>query len=180
LATKLEENKSAFDKAELALNAENCFCIDWTLTQFDFAVVTKSGELRDIARALSVRSLQALSEGRHDDVVKDGQLCLELSDRITTDGVVVHGMLGTAIEGIGISVIVPGIDGASENQLNALANQLDDMMACQRSPEAEFDAWSTADNYFMWNNTITYWLDLSIASFVDMTSANDATRAMIV
>lgn len=104
-------------------------------------------------------SLQALSEGRHDDVVKDGLLCLKLADRITTDGTLVQGMVGTAIEGIGMETTIPGIDGASENQLNALASQLDDMMAWHRSQEAEFDAWSTADNYFMWNSTITYWLD---------------------
>ena len=180
LATKLEENKSAFDKVELALNAENCFCVDWTQIRFDFDVVTKSGDLRGVARALSTRSLQALSEGRHDDVIKDGLLCLKLADRISTDGTLVQGMVGAAIEGIGVGVIVPGIDGASEIQLNALASQLDDMMAWHRSEEAEFGAWSTADNYFMWNSTVTYWLDPLTFSFVDMTLANDAIRAMIV
>ena len=180
LANKLDNNRSTFDKVEVALAADNCFFVDWNSSRFDFAAMASASELRTIARALSARSLQALSEGRHDDVVKDGQLCFTLADRIATDGTLVLGMVGTAIEGIGVEAMRSGIDGATENQLNALASQLDGILDRYPSQKAEFDDWVAADKFFMWNSSVTYWLDTLSFSLFGLTSAYERIRTMLV
>ena len=159
LAAVIETQSEIYQKIEIALDAENCFRIDWSSDHFDFTS-NSSSELRETARALSMRALQSLSEGRHDDVIADGLLCFEVADRIAIDGILIDSLVATAIEGIGRSAAVSGIEGASADQLKKLVNRLDELFAACGEIDDEMDRLDRADDYFMSTNQSFHWLDL--------------------
>ena len=179
LAASIKAEAKIFEKIELALEAENCFCIDWSLTQFDFNE-TSGQELREVARALSARALQSLGDGRHDDVVTDGLLCLKVADASAIDGALIHSLIGTAIEGVGIAAAVPGIEGASAEQLKKAAMQLDEKIAFYGDVDTEMERLVKADRHYARSSFLTHWLGVLQASFLSESSAHEQIRASLI
>ena len=175
LAGKIKAESKLFEKIELALQAENCFCIDWSLAQMD-SNETAGQELREVARGLSERALQSLGDGRHDDVVADGLLCLKVADASATDGALIHSLIGTAIEGIGIGVAIPGIEGASAEQLKKAAMQLDEKIAFYGDADAEMERLIKADRHYARSSFLNHWLEALQASFLSESSSHEQVR----
>ena len=180
LAGKIQAQAKHFDNVELWLQAENCFSIDWNSFQFDLEQPLDSGScLRDLSRVLSIRALQSLSEGRHDDVVADGLLSLKLAEKVAIDGNFTLSLIGSVCEEIGVETIVSGIAGASSEQLEKAANQIDETIALFGTTEAEMERLVRADSYFMANANSFYWLDFLMLGFSD-DSPQDSIRYSLV
>ncbi len=180
LASDIKKQAKTFEKLELALDSKNCFWTDWRCQQFDFEMMDEASELRVIARALSTRSLQSLSEGRHDNVIKDGILCFKLADQITIDGNMVQALVGCACEGIGVVAIFPGIAESSDEHLKLLANHIDDKTTLHGSIDAELERLVKADEFFIRNSNAFYWLESLWYQLDDQASSRDAIRGMLV
>ena len=180
LASDIKKQAKTFENLEQTLDSKNCFWTDWRCQQFDFDMMDEASELRVIARALSTRSLQELSEGRHDNVIKDGILCFKLADQITIDGNMVQALVGCACEGIGVVAIFPGIAEASDEHLKLLANHIDDKTTLHGSIDAELERLVKADEFFIRNSNAFYWLESLWYQLDDQASSRDAIRGMLV
>ena len=180
LASDIKKQAKTFENLEQTLDSKNCFWTDWRCQQFDFDMMDEASELRVIARALSTRSLQELSEGRHDNVIKDGILCFKLADQITIDGNMVQACIGCACEGIGVVAIFPGIAEASDEHLKLLANHIDDKTTLHGSIDVELERLVKADEFFIRNSNAFYWLESLWYQLDDQASSRDAIRGMLV
>ena len=167
LANEMKKLAKTFEEIEIALNAENCFYIDWNSTQFDCDKSFVVNKLRTIALALSTRGLVSLSEGRHDEIIDDGLTCFKLGDRVTVDGTVSLTLSGIAYEFIGVEMVLPGIDKASVEPLQKLASYLDETTASRGTVDAEMDRLVAANDFFEWNSKSNHWIDILVEGFLD-------------
>jgi hypothetical protein len=181
LSSNLKTQTKYFEITESALRDDHCFVVDWSERHFDFqASVGNTAEFRQIARALSARALQSLGNGKHDDVVADGLLCYKLADQIAIDGGLLHSLIGTAVEGIGVEAAYSGIKQASSNRLRLAASQLDKQSALYGNVDAELERLVKADSYLMQNTNQFHWLELIFIIFMDQQDVIDSIRESVV
>jgi len=181
LAREIQANSNFFDDVKLLLQAPNYLSYDWDANQFDLGQISDdSVSFRGICRALSARSLQALSEGRHDDVVEDGLLNLKLAEGVALDGNYILSMVGTACEGIGITTTASGVQGASDEQLKKAAIQIDKMTDLFGPVDVEFERLMAADLYFMSKAKSIYWLELLVFPFMNNSSVQNSIQMSLI
>ena len=179
LAGRIAAEAESFEKIELALQSENCFCIDWSLARIDYNE-TSGIELREAARALSERALQSLGDERHDDVIADGLLCMKVADVAAIDGALVHSLIGTAIEGIGIATAIPGIEGASAQQLKKAAIHLDETIAFYGDVDSEMERLIKADRHYSRSTFLIHWLEVLQGAFCLESASHEQILASLV
>ncbi|MDB2687343.1 hypothetical protein N9Y42_09035, partial [Mariniblastus sp.] len=180
LAGRIQAQSKNFDHVELLLESANCSCIDWNRSNFDFEKLgIELKDVQSIASAISVRSLQSLSEKRSDDVVADGFLCMKLAEQISIDGNFEVLLTGAACERAGVESAVPGIEGASLEQLEKAAKQLDETIALFGTSDAEMERLVNAENFFVAKSKQSHWIKLLIFHQMNYSSAEHIVRGAI-
>ena len=181
LARRINAHSKTYENVERALQKEHCYGDYWNCDRHDFDSMFYSGEkLRMVARALRMRALQSLGEGRHDDVVADGHRCLQIAEAVSVDGILVNLITGTGIEGIAVSVIQSGIDSASAEQLQRTAVQLDTMVGVGGDVDVELERCIRADKYFSSTKSEFHWLIRLAENVLDSASTIESVRGALV
>ena len=83
-------------------------------------------------------------------------------------------------EGVGVAAVFPGIVAASDEQLKRFAKNIDQQIALHGSIDAELERLVKADDFFIRNSKIFYWLESLWYQLDDQASSRDAIRGMLV
>lgn len=173
LESEIEAYAAAFENIDLALSKPNCTWFDWSTGQHYCSEDTTNvwgylqgiQELRAVARGLEYRSLQALNDGRFDDVIADGVRFFRVAETLSIDAIYDTSLYGTSIEGMGMRGVQSSVKHASESQLRTIAIRLDEMMAISKSVDEETDRILKNERFFAWNHS--GWKDRFVDSLRD-------------
>ena len=98
LEAGLKDHKSVFDRIASALAAESSVPVIYQADEID---VEAFQALRSAGRALAARGYFYEQEGRHQEAASDYLAILDVGDRASRGGLLVHALVGLAIESLG-------------------------------------------------------------------------------
>lgn len=141
-----------FEKIDLALSRGTITCFDLTAlnpekdTLLEAEMMDSFQDIRNVARALSLKARQEIHDGNYDEAMNDGLRCVRATQSLN-DCILVAHLVGIACEGIGSDPISLAIEHATSAKLKEAAQTLREIEA-DSTPLQQIIA---NDSYYMWS-----------------------------